>query len=47
MHILFPIEHSENKVITHSALFQNEIGPGVRSTVMCYSGIPKAKSIGH
>ena len=25
----YSIEHTENKIITHSGLFENEIGPGV------------------
>ena len=27
--LIFLIEHSENKIITQSGLFENEIGPGV------------------
>ena len=26
---MYPIEHSENKIITQYGMFENEIGPGV------------------
>ena len=44
------IEHSENKIITQSEPFQNEIGPGVfqcvqRSTKTSVARIPKAQTM--